>query len=84
MPTLDDSVDLNGYVYDFFNHGNVKALITENGLMQGDVYQLLKDFKLVLKSISVSLTELSPENDEVIQAFTQLVEEFDVKFEEAY
>ena len=85
MPTLEENVDLNAYVYDFFNHGNRKALIDENGLMQGDAYNLVKEFMLVLKSISVSLTELAPEKgDDVIGAFTQLAEEFETKFHEAF
>lgn len=84
VPTLEDDVDLNAYVHDFFNHGNYKALIQENGLMEGDAYNLLKDFMLVLKSISVSLTEMAPEDgDEVVIAFTQLAEEFESKFHEA-
>ncbi|XP_028405481.1 probable ATP-dependent RNA helicase DDX60 isoform X2 [Dendronephthya gigantea] len=86
IPTLEDNVDLNAYAYDFFNHGNQKALVNENGLMQGDAYNLVKDFMLVLKSISVSLTELAPdkEDDDVIQAFTQLAEEYESTFNEAF
>ncbi len=81
MPTLEVDVDLNAYAYDFFNHGNYKALTQENGLMQGDAFHLVKDFMLVLKSISVSLTELAPEDgDDVIKAFTQLAEEFQSQF----
>ena len=85
VPILEVDVDLNAYAYDFFNHGNYKALIQENGLMEGNAYNLLKDFTLVLKSISVSLTELGPEdgNDVVVAAFTQLVKEFESKFHEA-
>ena len=85
VPILETDVDLNAYAYDFFNHGNYKALIQENGLMEGDAYNFLKDFMLVLKSISVSLTELGPKdgNDVVVAAFTQLAEEFQLKFHEA-
>lgn len=84
VPTLEVDVDLNAYAYDFFNHGNYKALIQENGLMQGDAFNLLKDFMLVLQSISVSLTELAPKDgDDVIAAFTQLAQEFQSNFGEA-
>jgi hypothetical protein len=84
VPTLEVDVDLNAYAYDFFNHGNYKALIQENGLMQGDAFNLLKDFMLVLQSISVSLTELAPEDgDDVVAAFTQLAQEFQSNFREA-
>ena len=84
VPTLEHNIDLNAYAYDFFNHGNYKALIQENGLMEGEAYNSLKDFMLVLKSISVSLTEMGPEDgDEVVRAFTQLDEEFEAKFHKA-
>ena len=84
VPTLEHNIDLNAYAYDFFNHGNYKALIQENGLMEGEAYNSLKDFMLVLKSISVSLTEMGPEDgDEVVRAFTQLAEEFEEKFHKA-
>ena len=84
VPTLEVDVDLNAYAYDFFNHGNDKALTQENGLMQGDAFNLLKDFMLVLLSISVSLTELAPEDgDDVVAAFTQLAQEFQSNFREA-
>ena len=44
----------------------------------------MKDFMLVLKSISVSLTEMGPEHgDKVVIAFTQLAEEFEAKFHKA-
>ena len=83
VPTLEVDVHLNAYAYDFFNHGNYKALMQENGLMEGSAFHLLKDFMLVLKSISVSLTELAPEDgdDVVVKAFTQLAEEFQSQFE---
>ena len=84
IPTLEDDVRLNAYAYDFFNDGNYKALIQENGLMEGGAFNLLKDFKLVLKSISVSLEEMALEDgDEVVKAFTQLAEEYESKFREA-
>ena len=84
VPALEHNIDLNAYAYDFFNHGNYKALIQENGLMEGEAYNSLKDFMLVLKSISVSLTEMAPEDgDEVVIAFKQLAEEFEEKFNKA-
>ena len=84
VPTLEHNIDLNAYAYDFFNHGNYKALIQENGLMEGEAYNSLKDFMLVLKSISVSLTEMGPvDGDKVVIAFTQLAEEFEAKFHKA-
>ena len=71
-------------MYDFFNHGNYKAVISENGLMHGEAFQLLKDFMLVLKSISVSLEEWAPENDIVRKAFVQLAQDFSSTFKKAF
>ena len=86
VPTLEVDVDLNAYAYDFFNHGNCTALTQENGLMEGDAFHLVKDFMLVLKSISVSLTEVGPEDldDDVVAAFTQLTEEFETVFNNSF
>ena len=86
MPILKDDLTLNAYVVDFFNHGNVKALVSENGIMHGDVFNLLKDFLLVIKSIHVSLSELGPEDgdDVVIAAFGQLADEFSSVFNKAF
>ncbi|XP_046851918.1 probable ATP-dependent RNA helicase DDX60 [Xenia sp. Carnegie-2017] len=84
VPVFPTDINLNGYVYDFFNHGNYKAIISENGLMHGEAYQLLKDFMLVLKSISVSLEEWAPENDIVRKAFVQLAQDFSSTFKKAF
>ncbi|KAL1957680.1 hypothetical protein VTO42DRAFT_5657 [Malbranchea cinnamomea] len=35
---------LNAYLYDFFKHGNVRALETDNGIRKGDIWYLLNDF----------------------------------------
>lgn len=85
IPTLELDTDLNAYAYDFFNHGNHIALVKENGLKHGDAFNAVKDFLLVLKAISVSLTELAPEEgDDVVQAFKQLAEEFESTFKKAF
>ena len=85
VPILNDNVTLNAYAVDFFNHGNDKALVSDNGLMRGDVFNLLKDFLMVIKSIHVSLSELAPaDGDEVILAFKQLDEEYTNVFNKAF
>ncbi|KAL4807595.1 DEAD/DEAH box helicase [Aspergillus unguis] len=57
---------LNAYLYDFFKHGNVHALATENMIRRGDLWFLLNDFSLVLATIVTSLEnflKLSPGTD---------------------
>lgn len=46
----------NAYLYDFFKHGDMEALVRDNHIKKGDVWFLLKDFSLVLATIVTSLT----------------------------
>jgi len=73
-------LQLNAYALDFFKHGSQKVIERENGIKAGDVFTLLKDFYLIIKSISCSLEELGPETDNVVLAFKQLAQEFGKKF----
>ncbi|OCK83110.1 DEAD/DEAH box helicase-like protein [Lepidopterella palustris CBS 459.81] len=49
-------VPLNAYLYDFFIHGNVEAIVHANGIRRGDVWFVLNDFSLVLATIVTSLS----------------------------
>ncbi|XP_038173537.1 probable ATP-dependent RNA helicase DDX60 [Arvicola amphibius] len=72
---------LNAYALDFYKHGSLEALTQDNGIHYGTAYQMLKDFCLTIKSISVSLRELCEnEDDNVVLAFEQLSESFAEKF----
>ncbi|XP_054432048.1 probable ATP-dependent RNA helicase DDX60 [Pteronotus mesoamericanus] len=73
---------LNAYALDFYKHGSLIGLVQDNRMNEGDAYQLLKDFLLTIKSISVSLRELCEcEEDNVVLAFEQLSETFSEKLE---
>ncbi|XP_053556211.1 probable ATP-dependent RNA helicase DDX60 [Bombina bombina] len=73
---------LNSYVLDFFKHGSLHAIVKENGFNEGDAFVLLKDFKLAVAAISVSLKEMcEDENDRVVLAFEQLHEMFKEKLD---
>ncbi|KAM7186950.1 hypothetical protein V8F20_011179 [Naviculisporaceae sp. PSN 640] len=52
----------NAYLLDFFKHGDMGALVRENGIKGGDVWFRLKDFSLVLASIVASLENLLDPN----------------------
>ncbi|KAI7914344.1 DEAD/DEAH box helicase [Pyricularia oryzae] len=54
-PDDTDGVPWNAYLYDFFMHGDLKALVTGNGIKEGDVWFRLKDFSLILATIITSL-----------------------------
>ncbi|CAH3032867.1 unnamed protein product [Porites evermanni] len=77
---------LNSYALDFFKHGSAKCIEKENRIRAGEVFNVLKDFCLTIKSISCSLEELGPENepDNVVLAFQQLAEEFGEQFKKQY
>ncbi|XP_009994301.1 PREDICTED: probable ATP-dependent RNA helicase DDX60 [Chaetura pelagica] len=64
---------LNAYALDFYKHGSLTALTTDNWLNEGDAYYALKDFSLLIKSIGTSLSELCDDpNDNVLLAFQEL------------
>jgi len=48
---------LNAYALDFFKHGSTKVIEKENRIKSGEVFNLLKDFYLTIRSISCSLEE---------------------------
>ncbi|KAH8671458.1 P-loop containing nucleoside triphosphate hydrolase protein [Xylariales sp. PMI_506] len=45
----------NAYIYDFFKHGDMHALVRDNGIKRGDVWFRLKDFSMILATIVTSL-----------------------------
>ncbi|CAK7203494.1 hypothetical protein SEUCBS139899_006228 [Sporothrix eucalyptigena] len=60
-PVDTDGMPFNAYIYDFFRHGELKTLVTVNGIKDGDAWYLLQDFSLVLKTIVASIAKfISP------------------------
>ena len=51
----NEGAPLDAYLYDFFKHGNVRALERENGVRKGDIWFVLNDFSLILATIVASL-----------------------------
>ena len=52
----ESEMPLNAYLYDFFNHGDVNAIVTANRIRRGDVWFVLNDFSMVLATIVTSLS----------------------------
>ncbi|XP_067885360.1 probable ATP-dependent RNA helicase DDX60 isoform X2 [Heterodontus francisci] len=74
---------LNAYALDFYKHGCLDALHSDNGLNRGEAFNLLKDFSLVIATISTSLSELcGNEHDCVVLAFQQLNSSYSHKLHE--
>jgi len=55
---LDPELPLNAYLYDFFVHGQVDALVKMNGIRRSDVWYALEGFYLALTSIRGELENL--------------------------
>ncbi|XP_072903996.1 probable ATP-dependent RNA helicase DDX60 isoform X1 [Hemitrygon akajei] len=71
---------LNAYALDFYKHGSLTALTTDNGINQGEAYNRIKDFSLVIAAISTSLADLCDRDDDpVVLAFQQLTEDYCAK-----
>lgn len=54
-PDDTEGVPMNAYIYDFFKHGDLRALEEDNGIKRSDVWFSLKDFSLVIATIVTSL-----------------------------
>ena len=75
IPTIDRRRVLNAYALDFFKNPSIEALMVDNRLQQGDVYNELLEFMLTIMSISTGLEQLTKEcdeNDYVVGAFKHL------------
>lgn len=62
----EKDVPLNAYLYDFYKHGDIRALAKANMVKAGDVWFVLNDFSLILATIVTSLMnymKLSPSQD---------------------
>ncbi|KAJ4293474.1 hypothetical protein N0V90_008757 [Kalmusia sp. IMI 367209] len=52
----ESEMPLNAYLYDFFSHGDVNAIVVANRIRRGDVWFVLNDFSMVLATIVTSLS----------------------------
>jgi ATP-dependent RNA helicase DDX60 len=56
--TTDNAHALNAYILDFYNHGQTEPLVIANGIRRGELWYLLQDFTLTLKTIRASLAHM--------------------------
>jgi ATP-dependent RNA helicase DDX60 len=66
----NDALPINAYLLDFYTHGQPAALVVSNGMRQGELWYLLEDFTLTLKTIRSTvehllLTSKSSESDDL-------------------
>ena len=62
VPSMDKFINppvLDAYLLDFFKHGQVEALVRDNGIRRGDVWYILDEFDRVLGAIDESLKLLA-------------------------
>ncbi|KAH7313698.1 hypothetical protein B0I35DRAFT_355734 [Stachybotrys elegans] len=62
-PHETQGVPFNAYILDFFKHGDMQALVRDNGIKSGDVWFRLKDFSLVLATIVTSIANFLTKKD---------------------
>nr|CAD7431932.1 unnamed protein product [Timema monikensis] len=86
IPLVNINIPLNGYAWDFYNHGIASAIRMDNQLKAGDDFDKLKDFNLMLKTITLSIEELEPTNpdDPVLKTFQKVSSTFNSLFNKAY
>ncbi|KAI0677460.1 P-loop containing nucleoside triphosphate hydrolase protein [Trametes maxima] len=54
----NDEFALNAYLLDFYTHGQTAALKAANGIRDGEVWYVLQDFSLTLKTIRTGVVQL--------------------------
>lgn len=86
VPIIDLDLKINSYAADFYRHGIVQAVVSDNGLKHGQEYQLLNDFRLVLKTVVLALEELEPvdKDDKLLRHFKVILEKYQEKFFKAF
>lgn len=82
-PDDTEGVPWNAYLYDFFKHGNLQALVDENGIKSGDVWFHLKDFSLILATITTSLSNYFSQEAVADDAMMDIEDAGDAADEEA-
>lgn len=81
--------DLNAHVLDFFHNGSHKTLIADNRVPEGEVYDILKNFLLAIKTIRTSMEEMtedqrSKDDELLLEAITAVVNSFEAKFDKNF
>jgi len=74
---------INAYALDFFKHGQIVVLMKDNRIHAGEIYALLHDFSLLLKTIAVSVSRCYPPEDPLVVVLNLLAKDFNQKFKEA-
>ncbi len=50
---------LNSYILDFYKHGQISALVDYNQIRKDDVWELLRDFDLIIKALCAAMERRS-------------------------
>lgn len=77
----------SAYIPNFYAHGQWKAIVKENKIPENSAFQLLEDFRLILKTIATSMKQFTQENapnDPVAAAFERLSESYEAIFKRAF
>jgi len=89
LPSCESLVDSSGtnlkknaYVLDFYKHGQYETIVADNGLVEGQLWNLFKDWSEILKTMAVAFEKQSeyPERDNIVLAFKYLADNFNDQF----
>ncbi|EXX74671.1 Ski2p [Rhizophagus irregularis DAOM 197198w] len=98
IPFIKTDENINAYIYDFFSHGQERALVEANGLRFGEVLQDLYDFRLILltlvSSLRIRIQEISKKSELeknlveeeklVLEGFERVLNRFDEKYSKSW
>eukprot|EP01133_Synstelium_polycarpum_P010574 gene10574-12301_t len=75
--------EVNSYLIDFYRHGSAEKIVDENAIRQGDVYPLLQEFSLLLRTIACALVRRQKDHP-ITRAFIGVSERYLHKFSMAF
>ncbi|KAK7922972.1 hypothetical protein PG985_007043 [Apiospora marii] len=72
----DTGGPLNGYLFNFYKHGDLRALSEDNRIRKGSVYIILKEYTLILSTIVASLksytnTDAAVDDEDIIGTYDE-------------
>ena len=83
LPFINMNRAKDAYALDFFKHGSKSALLEDNGLKSGEVYDSVNDFLLTVRSIANALDQI-PDHRFVTEAFKHLAIVFELRFNKVF
>lgn len=78
LPAVGNLENINSYAVDFFKHGSLRTMTKEYFIREADAFGLLKDWTLLLKSLSMCCNK--EEDSMFSRSVSRLAEKFEHQF----